>query len=315
MNVKEKYDRLIGSIRERGSLVVAFSGGVDSTLLLYAAKEALCTRHGTTDKGQRARGTGHTACGARRLVSPVPCPVSPVPCLVAVTARSCTYPRRELAAARRVAESLAVRHIIMDTDEMSDPRFAANPRNRCFYCKSELFDRLRQVAARFGIRHIADGTNADDLTDVRPGRAAAAKFRVISPLLDAGLTKADIRILARKKGLPNWHEPAHACLASRLPYGTAITPARVRRVEKAEEIIVSLGFRQVRVRDHSPVARIEVSQKDLPRTLSPPVRRRIVGALRRIGYPYVTIDLQGYRTGSMNESPGHRRRPAHRGKP
>jgi uncharacterized protein len=185
---------------------------------------------------------------------------------------------------------------------MSDERFAANPKERCFFCKSGLFRRLALIARQHGMEHVADATNADDLSDYRPGRRAAVKFGVRSPLLDAGLRKAEIRILARRLGLPNWREPAHACLASRIPYGTPITPTALKRVEKAETFLTSLGFSQVRVRDHWPVARIELLPAEIPSAVSGKTRRGIVSHLKRIGYSYIALDIEGYRTGSMNEA-------------
>ncbi len=220
---------------------------------------------------------------------------------LAVTALSPTYPEREQRSAVALARRLGIRHLLIRSNELRIPRFAANPVNRCYYCKQELFHRLRQVADRHAIEWIIDGTNADDVRDVRPGRRAAAECGIISPLLRAGLTKADIRRASRQMGLPTADKPAMACLASRFPYGSRITPAGLKAVDRVEEALRRLGFRQVRVRHHGSVARIEVEAADIRRLWIPVVRRHITKLAKRQGFLYIAVDLEGYRMGSMNE--------------
>lgn len=261
---QEKYRALIGRLQELDSVLVAFSGGVDSTLLAVAAREAL---------------------GDRFL------------CVLAI---SDTYPRSEVEDARRTAAKLALPLFEVFTNELTDPRFTANPTDRCYYCKQELFGILAEIATARGIAYIADGNNADDRSDHRPGRRAAAELGVVSPLDEVGMTKADIREVSRGLGLPTADKPSMACLASRFPYGTTIDKRGLERVGCAEEALAALGLGQLRVRAHGDVARIELAVEELDRAFA--MRGAIVDAVKRAGFAYATIDLEGYRTGSLNET-------------
>jgi uncharacterized protein len=223
--------------------------------------------------------------------------------VLAVTAASATVPPGELEAAVTLAASIGARHRIIRSEEMANPAFRANPRNRCYYCKEELFSKLTALAEVEGIPYVVDGTTLDDLTDHRPGRQAAKEFQIRSPLVEANLTKGEIRDLSRDLGLPTWDKPAMACLSSRFPYETPITDEGLRQVGAAEGALKRIGFRQVRVRHHNEIARIEVGQEEIARLLDPEVGQRVVATLKAAGYTYVTVDLEGYRTGSLNPRP------------
>jgi pyridinium-3,5-biscarboxylic acid mononucleotide sulfurtransferase len=269
MEIEQKWDRLRSLLREMKSAVLAYSGGVDSSLLLKAASEVL---------------------GAR---------------LVVVTAYSETYPLAELAAAQEFAGSLGVIPRILHTAELASEDFVKNSTERCYFCKKELFGKLQQIAKNEGIPFIIDGSNTDDLKDYRPGSKAAGEFSVRSPLREAGFSKSDVRACARKLNLPVWDKPSLACLSSRIPYGTRITPKILTIIQSAEDCLHSLGFRQVRVRHHGDTARIEVERDEFERLLSGDTAQKIVTAFKQLGYTYVCMDLEGYRTGSMNEGIGN----------
>ncbi len=246
------------------SVVVAYSGGVDSVYLAYVASQTL---------GDRA---------------------------LAVTADSPSYPERHRRLAIDTAAQFGMRHEIIRTHELDRPEYRANPANRCYFCKHELYAHLAQIAAD---RHavVVDGNNADDRGDYRPGRQAAREFGVRSPLDDVGLMKHEIRELSRRAGLPTWDEPASACLSSRIPYHSEVTDEKLRMIERAERALGALGFRVCRVRHHDELARVEIGRDEMARALDPEIGTAIVRELKAIGYRYVTLDLQGYRTGSLNE--------------
>lgn len=263
-----KRNRLYALLGDLGSVAVAYSGGVDSTYLLAACLEVL---------------------GPDRVL--------------AVTADSPTYPATEKAEAQKVARQLGVRLRIINTRELDDPRFAGNPPDRCYYCKAELFEEIWAIARQEGLQNVVYGATLDDLGDYRPGMRAARECGARAPLLEAGLGKSEVRELSRRMGLPTWDKPALACLASRFPYGMRITAARLRQVNAAEDFLRrELGLRQLRVRHHDAVARLEVEPEDMARFMEENTRQRVVAALKELGYTYVTLDLAGFRSGSMNEA-------------
>lgn len=264
--MEAKYQELLAHLQTLGGALVAFSGGVDSSLLLAAAREALGDA------------------------------------VLTVTATSPTFPAHDLESARLIVAQLGVRWITLETEELDDPHFRANPSNRCYFCKKKLFSLLLEKARAEGLPWVIEATNADDLTDYRPGLTAIRELGIRSPFVELGIGKQQIRRLAKELGLANWDRPSSACLASRIPYGEEITRERLARIAKAETVFRELGFRQVRVRDHGTLARIELAADDLARLLDSDLRSRVVALCKAAGYTYVTLDLQGYRTGSLNET-------------
>jgi len=260
----DKERALQETLASLGSVIVAYSGGTDSAYLAFVANRTL---------GDRA---------------------------VAVTADSPSYPERHRQLAVRIARDFGLRHQIIQTNELERPEYRANPSNRCYYCKLELYTHLSRIATGRGAV-IVDGNNADDRGDYRPGRQAAREFGVRSPLDEVDLSKDEIRALSREAGLPTWDEPASACLSSRIPYHSEVTDEKLRTIERAEEALRALGFRVFRVRHHDDLARIEIARVEMARAIEPDVAAAIVRALKDVGYKHVSLDLQGYRTGSLNE--------------
>jgi pyridinium-3,5-biscarboxylic acid mononucleotide sulfurtransferase len=265
-DLSRKRDALHDLLADLPGLIVAYSGGVDSAYLAYAATLAL---------GERA---------------------------LCITADSPSYPDRHRTMALTLARDFGFRHEFVRTDETSRADYRANPANRCYFCKHELYTHLRAVARERGIPAIADGSNADDRGDYRPGRQAAREFGVLSPLDEVGLTKDEIRALSRDAGLPTWDEPASACLSSRIPYFSEVTEDKLRMIERAEDVLRGLGFRVCRVRHHDTIARLEIGRDEMARVLDPDIAEAIDRELRALGYQHVTIDLRGYRLGSLNDA-------------
>jgi len=259
-----RYRQLRECLKTLESVAVAFSGGVDSTFLGWAARDAL---------------------GDRALL---------------VTADSESYAEGELAESRRLAALIGLRHLVIRTHEVENAAYAENPPNRCFFCKEELFTRLEPIAAAEGLRHLVYGATVDDLGDHRPGMVSARQRGVKAPLIEAGLGKADIRALSRAVGLPTWDKPAMACLSSRFPYGTPITPEKLRQVDQAEAFVRGLGFREFRVRHHGDLARLEIAKGEMSRLWEEGRAEAIAARLSELGFLHVTVDLQGFRSGSLN---------------
>ena len=265
MELKEKFQRLKDILKEAGSGAVAYSGGVDSTFLIKVAHDVL----------------GDS--------------------VIAVTARSSTYPIREYNEAKKYIEEFGAKHITIVSEELEIEGFSKNPVNRCYFCKTELFTKVREEANKFGFKHVFDGSNFDDIGDFRPGMKAAKEQGVISPLKLAELTKNDIRELSKQLNIPTWNKPSFACLSSRFPYGKEITVEKLSMVDKAEQFLMDMGFKQLRVRHHDEIARIEVNPDERVHFFDLEIMDKIGAEFKKIGFKYVTLDIIGYRTGSMNE--------------
>ena len=263
--LEEKYENLVSYLESLGSVAVAFSGGVDSTFLLAVSKKAL---------GDKA---------------------------IAVTAKSIAFPEREHQESEEFCKKQEIKQVIVTIDQMAVPGFKNNPPDRCYLCKKEIFESLKNAAKKEGISNVAEGSNTDDTGDYRPGMRAISELSVLSPLKEADLSKEDIRKLSKKLGLPTWNKPSYACLATRFVYGEEITDKKIAMVDKAEQLLIDLGFIGSRCRIHGNLARIEVRADDMDRFLDVSVRSKIADSLKEYGFNYVSLDLTGYRTGSMNE--------------
>ena len=266
ISLKSKYEELVNYIASFGSAAVSFSSGVDSTFLLYATKEALGNN------------------------------------VIAVTATSCLFPVRELNEAKDYCEKSGIEHYVIKSEELSIEGFAENPKNRCYLCKRELFKKIRSVADEHGINEILEGSNLDDNGDYRPGLIAVKELNIKSPLREIGFTKAEIRELSKEFNLPTWEKQSFACLSSRFPYGDLITEEKLKRVDKSEQLLIDLGFKQLRVRIHNDVARIELDPSQFDKFMDESVRTLVYKKFKEFGFSYVALDIIGYRTGSMNET-------------
>ena len=262
----EKKQKLENYLKELGSVAVAFSSGVDSTFLLKVAKEVLNDN------------------------------------VFAVTAKSCSFPGRELSETKAFCKKEGIRQIIVESEELDIDGFRQNPKNRCYLCKHELFTKIGNIAKENGVKYVVEGSNMDDLGDYRPGLQAVAELGVKSPLREAKLTKEEIRLLSKEMDLPTWSKPSFACLASRFVYGETISEEKLSMVDQAEQLLLDLGFHQVRVRIHGDMARIEILPDEFSKLISEEIREKVTSKLKKVGFSYVTMDLLGYRTGSMNET-------------